>query len=183
VDALIGAKFCVHLASTAVIQQYWGLKYADDNSDAQWLAEMLRLNIYLKEERAVRDLMRKRMSLVQQSTANLLSIQGIYMRHLSYRLSNNKIKQLTCEQIAQEHTANTAQAVTATLNVMNCLRNEIKQIESALLVQVKLRSEFKSLSSIDGIGNTLALSIMLETGDIKRFNKLGNYALYRRSAL
>jgi transposase len=126
VDALIGVKFCVHLANTAAIQQYSGLKYADDNSDAQWLAEMLRLNIlpegyiYPKEERAVRDLMRKRMSLVQQSTANLLSIQGIYMRHLSYRLSNNKIKQLTCEQIAQDHTANTAQVITATLNVMNC---------------------------------------------------------------
>jgi transposase len=93
---------------------------------------MLRLNIlpegyiYPKEERAVRDLMRKRMSLAQQSTANLLSIQGIYMRHLSSRLSNNKKKQLTCEQIAQDHTANTAQAVTATLNVMNCLKNEIK---------------------------------------------------------
>ena len=98
VDALIGTKFCVHLANTAAIQQYSGLKYADDNSDAQWLAEMLRLNIlpegyiYPKEERAVRDLMRKRMSLLQQSTANLLSIQGIYMRHLSYRLSNNKNK-------------------------------------------------------------------------------------------
>jgi transposase len=186
VDALIGAKFCVHLANTAAIQQYSGLKYADDNSDAQWLAEMLRLNIlpegyiYPEEERAVRDLMRKRMSLVQQSTANLLSIQGIYMRHLSYRLSNNKIKQLTCEQIAQDHTANTAQVITATLNVMNCLKNEIKQIESALLVQVKLRSEFKSLSSIDGIGNILALTIMLETGDIKCFNKPGNYASYCR---
>ncbi|AGH45415.1 hypothetical protein [Paraglaciecola psychrophila] len=82
-DALIGANFCVHLANTAAIQQYSSLKYADDNSDAQWLAEMLRLNIlpegyiYPKEERAVRDLMRKRMSLVQQSTVNLLSIQGI----------------------------------------------------------------------------------------------------------
>jgi hypothetical protein len=38
------------------------------------------------------------------------------MCHLNYRLSNNKIKQLTCEQIAQDHIANTAQAVTAILN-------------------------------------------------------------------
>jgi transposase len=35
VDALIGAKFCAHLANTAAIQQYSGVKYADDNSDAQ----------------------------------------------------------------------------------------------------------------------------------------------------
>jgi hypothetical protein len=48
---------------------------------------------------------------------------------------------------------NTAQAMTATLNVMNYLKSEIKHIESALLVQVKLRSEFTSLSSIEDIGN------------------------------
>ncbi len=70
---------------------------------------------------------------------------------------------------------NTAQAMTATLNVMNYLKSEIKHIESALLVQVKLRSEFTSLSSIEDIGNILALTIMLETGDVKRFNKPGNF--------
>lgn len=187
VDALMDAKFCVHLANTAAIQQYSGLKYADDNSDAQWLAEMLRLNIlpegyiYPKEERTARDLMRKRMQLVQHSTANLLSIQGMYMRHLSYKLSNNTIKKLTSEQVAHDHVAtNTAQAVTANLNVMNCLKVEIKKIEQMLLAQVKLKSEFQLLRSIDSIGNILALTIMLETGDINRFSKAGNYASYCR---
>ena len=106
VDALIENGYCVHLANTTAIQQYSGLKHADDNSDASWLAEMLRLNIlpigyvYPIDERTVRDLLRKRMQLVQQSTKNLLSIQGIYMRHLSYKLSNNKVKQLTKLKIA-----------------------------------------------------------------------------------
>ena len=45
VDALIDNDYCVHLANTTAIQQYSGLKHADDNSDASWLAEMLRLNI------------------------------------------------------------------------------------------------------------------------------------------
>ena len=187
VDALMDAGFTVHLANTTAIQQYSRLKYADDNSDAQWLAEMLRLGIlpegyiYPKEERTARDLMRKRMQLVQQATANLLSIQGMYMRHLSYKLSNNKIKQLTSEKIAQDYEAvNIIQAVTANLNVMNCLKKEVKQIETALSTQVKLRIEFQLLSSIDGIGLILALTIMLETGDIKRFNKPGNYASYCR---
>jgi transposase len=82
---------------------------------------------------------------------------------------------------AQDHSAtNTVQAITATLNVMNCLKKEIKQIEAGLLAQVKLRSDFQLLSSIDGIGNILALTIMLEIGDINRFNKPGNYASYCR---
>ena len=51
----------VHLANTAAIQQYEGLKYTDDHSDARWLAHILRLGvlpqgyIYPKPERGVRE--------------------------------------------------------------------------------------------------------------------------------
>ena len=100
VDGLMEAGFKVHLANTAAIQQYSGLKHGDDDSDANWLATMLRLDIlptgyiYPKEQRMIRDLLRKRLQLVQQKTKNLLSIQGLYDRHLNTRLNNNKIKQL-----------------------------------------------------------------------------------------
>ncbi len=65
VDGLMAAGYQVRLANTAAIQQYTGLKYADDDSDARWLAHLLRLGvlpqgyIYPKEKRAVRDLARK----------------------------------------------------------------------------------------------------------------------------
>lgn len=187
VDALMGAGFRVHLANTTAIQQYSGLKYADDNSDADWLAEMLRLGIlpegyiYPKQLRTVRDLMRKRMQLVQQCTSNLLSIQGLYMRHLNYKLSNHTIKKLDTEKVEEHFNAvNVAQAVNCNLVVMNCLKEQIKHIERSLLKQVKLRQEFQCLLSINGIGNILALTIMLETGDLKRFDKVGNYASYCR---
>jgi hypothetical protein len=64
------------LANTAAIVQYEGLKYADDDSDARWLAKLLRLGllpegyIYPKAERPVRDLLRRRSKLVQQHGAN-----------------------------------------------------------------------------------------------------------------
>ena len=45
VDGLMEAGYRVHLANPAAIKQYTGLKYSDDNSDALWLAEMLRLSI------------------------------------------------------------------------------------------------------------------------------------------
>ena len=81
VDGLMDKGHQIHLANTAAIQQYEGLKHTDDTSDARWLAHILRLGIlpegyiYPKEERAVRDLLRKRGQLVRQRTANLLSIQ------------------------------------------------------------------------------------------------------------
>ncbi|GFO56766.1 hypothetical protein GMSM_37730 [Geomonas sp. Red276] len=66
VDGLMAAGFAVHLANPSAIQKYKGLKHADDKHDAFWLAEMLRLDIlpegyiYPKEERPIRDLLRKR---------------------------------------------------------------------------------------------------------------------------
>ena len=45
VDTLMGAGYRVHLANPAAIQQYSGLKHADDKHDAFWLAQMLRLGI------------------------------------------------------------------------------------------------------------------------------------------
>jgi transposase len=86
VDGLMEAGFKVHLANTAAIQQYSGLKHGDDDSDANWLANMLRLSIlptgyiYPKIARMQRDLLRKRMQLVQQKTQNMLSIPGKVFR-------------------------------------------------------------------------------------------------------
>jgi hypothetical protein len=87
VDGLMEASYRVHLANPAAIQQYHGLKYTDDHSDARWLAHLLRLGvlpegyIYPKAERAVRDLLRKRTHLVRQHTANILSVQNILARN------------------------------------------------------------------------------------------------------
>jgi transposase len=76
VDGLMEQGYKVHLANTAAIQQYNGLKYTDDNSDARWLAHLLRLGvlpegyIYPKQERAVRDLQRA-------IEGNLLPLRGV----------------------------------------------------------------------------------------------------------
>ena len=45
VDGLKAASYAVKLANPSAMQQYAGLKYSDDRSDARWLAEMLRLGI------------------------------------------------------------------------------------------------------------------------------------------
>ena len=187
VDGLMDAGFEVRLANTAAIQQYSGLKHGDDDSDANWLANMLRLDIlpegyiYPKEERMLRDLLRKRLQLVQQKTQHLLSIQGFYDRHLNRRLNSNKIKRLSMEQLSEDFPdANICMAVNGNLAILQCLTVQIKTIEASLKQQLKLRDEFINLTSIEGIGLILALTIMLETGSISRFEKVGNYASYCR---
>src|SRR5207247_10024844 len=95
------AGYRVHLANPGGLQQYSGLKYTDDQSDARWLAHLLRLGvlpegyIYPKAARAVRDLLRKRAHLVRQHTANVLSVQNIMARNTGARFSVKPIQALT----------------------------------------------------------------------------------------
>ena len=81
VDGLIEAGYRVHLANPGAMQPYTGLKFADDRSDARWLAHMLRLGvlpegyIYPREQRALLDLLRKRGRMVQQRTAETKTLR------------------------------------------------------------------------------------------------------------
>jgi transposase len=99
VDGLMEADYRVHLANPAAMQQYSGLKYTDDYSDARWLAHWLRLGvlpegyIYPKAARAVRDALRKRSHLVRQQTANVLSLQHIIVRNTGVRLSAKRMNE------------------------------------------------------------------------------------------
>ncbi|MFZ3063053.1 MAG: transposase, partial [Actinomycetota bacterium] len=71
VDKLMERGYAVHLANPSAIKKYTGLKHCDDQDDAFWLAEMLKLDIlpegyiYPKEARPIRDLLRKRGHLVR----------------------------------------------------------------------------------------------------------------------
>jgi len=187
VDGLMDAGYVVHLANTAAIKQYEGLKYTDDDSDAAWLAKLLRLKllpegyIYPREERAVRDLLRKRAQLVHQKTSNILSIQNLIARNTGMGISANNIKKLTDEAVdALLPVEDLALAVKANVSVLTCLRQQIKQIERVVRDRVKVKPPFAYLQTTDGIGLILSLTIMLETGDVRRFDGVGNFASYCR---
>ncbi len=186
VDGLMDSDFRLHLANTTAMQQYSGLKYSDDTTDSFWLANMLRLNIlpegwYPKELRAVRDLSRKRIQLVQHRTAFLLSIKGMISNCTGIMRSRKDLKNLSSADIEEiftnPHQVTSAQSLN---EVVGFIRVQIEKIEKAVLEEVKLRPEFKKLLTVTGIGNILALTIMLETGDINRFAEVGDYSSYCR---
>ena len=187
VDGFMAAGHRVHLANTTAIEQYKGLKHTDDESDARWLAHLLRLGIlpegysYPKEERAVRDLLRKRSQLVRQRTTNLLSIQNLLTRNTGSSLSGHRIKQLTVAEVEQLlPQAELALAVKSNLAVLQCLEEQIESIEEVVLAQLKLRKGFQPLLTVSGIGQILGMTIMLETGEIGRFTTVGDFASYCR---
>ncbi len=187
VDGLQEAGYKLHLVNTAAIKQYEGLKYSDDKRDAFHLAHLLRLGIlptgyiYPKEERAIRDLLRKRLQLVQQRTAQILSIQNQITRNTGRQLKANEVKKLTTSTVKDRiKNKNIQQAILSNVTVMNVLTSKIESLEKQVLEQVEVKEAFKKLLQITGIGPIIALTIMLETGDINRFNKVGNYSSYCR---
>jgi len=187
VDGLMEQGYKVHLANTAAIQQYNGLKYTDDNSDARWLAHILRLGvlpegyIYPRETRPVRDLLRKRSQLVRQRTTNLLSIQNLVTRNTGSSLSAKQIKGLDVHQVDELlPDRDLALAVKANLSVLCSADEQTEILERTVIERVQLRPQFCFLKTVPGIGKILALTIMLETGDIGRFASVGNFASYCR---
>jgi transposase len=188
VDGLMENGYKVHLANTNAIQQYKGLKHSDDRSDARWLAQMLRLGIlpegyvYPKQNRGVRDLLRKRMRLVQHRTAHILSIKGILARHLGRNFSSNHIANLMggdeLDSLLKDPCVTLA--AKSSLSIVRSLNLEIHRIEKVAQSLVKLRPEYKGLLSVTGIGPIIASVISLETGDIRRFENVGNFSSYCR---
>jgi transposase len=185
VDGLMDQGHRVHLANTAAIQQYEGLKYTDDHSDARWLAHLLRLGvlpegyIYPKAERPVRDLLRKRSQMVRQRTTNLLSIQNLLTRNTGSSLSAKRVKGLDVQKVDELlPDSDLALAVKANLSVLSSADQQVELLEQIVTQRVKLRPQFSFLKTVPGIGEILALTIMLETGDIGRFCTVGNFASY-----
>jgi len=187
VDGLADADYQVHLANPGGIKKYEGLKYSGDFADAAYLAHLLRLGllaegyIYPKEGRAARDLSRKRMQLVRYQTAQILSIESILVRQTGTRMKCEAVKRLTAEQVDElGFVPDVALALESNRAVSQVLQQQIETLEKRLKERVKLKPEYRLLKSVPGIGETLATTIMLETGSIARFAEVGNFSSYCR---
>ena len=186
VDGLMEAGFPVHLAHTGAMPQYAGLKYTNDFSDARHLAHLLRLGIlptgyiYPKEERALRDLLRRRLLLVRQKTLHHMSLQSMIARHSGQRLCANEIKALETKQLADFLPPPILQGGQITHQARCWMDTAIKRIERELQKRVQPRMDYQLLQSIPGVGPALGTTIALETGTIQRFSGPGNYASYAR---
>jgi transposase len=187
VDGLQEAGYKVHLANTVAIKKYEGLKHSGDETDARYLAHLLRLGILPtgtilpKEQRAVRDLARKRMQLVRSRTTHILAIENITARQFGARMNSNQVKKLTNDEIDKMPLhADVALALKANLAVITAVNTQIDLLEKHLQEIITERSAYGLLISVPGIGKILATTILLETGPIERFTDVGNFASYAR---
>jgi len=186
VDGLMDAGYCLKLVNTAKARQYEGLKHTDDRYDAFWLAQQMRLGIlptgyiYPKAERAVRDLLRVRRRLVRQRTTHVLSTQCTLWRHTGIKPSAKMIvgeKQTPWPRLPNTSDELGVEARRAAINVLSI---QIERIERTVLKALKPRADYKALLTVSGIGEVIAWTILLESGDLKRFKDVGHFASYAR---
>jgi transposase len=188
VDMLMEEGYQVHLANPSAIQRYSGMKHADDKHDAFWLAEMLRLGIlpegyiYPKEERPVRDLLRKRAHLVRLRTSLVNSLQNILSRNLGLSVVANEVKRLREDRITPllGESEDLAMAGRVSKETIDFFTHQIRRIEAMVEKRMLLKEGYRYLLTLPGVGKILALTIMLETGPIVRFETVGDYVSYCR---
>jgi len=186
VDGLQRLNYDVKLANPAKMQENIGLKYANDKTDARFIARQLTMDvlpegyIYPAETRGVRDILRRRMRLVHARTSEWLSLGSLVARHTGQDMG---ITELTSCEIGklladQPHALNMAQASFRHIEFLN---REILALEKIVRAEMPDSATYRLLLTVPGIGPILAWTILLETGPISRFRDAGHYASYCRA--
>jgi transposase len=118
---------------------------------------------------------------VRQRTRQVLSIENLVARNTGRALSGHEVKRLTLEAVEKlVPDRRLALAVGSSLVMVQTLDDLICLLEKQVLEAVRLEPAFQPLLSVPGVGRVLALTIMLETGDIRRFPGVGHFASYCR---
>ena len=187
VDGLRAQGYPIDLANPARIEQYSGLKHADDKDDAYHLAELQRLKIlpkahvYDPQLRPVRDLLRRRSGLVHQRTSLLLSFKSLHARTTGRPLTLSEVKQMEPKQAPKlyEHPANQLIAQVQAEHIQ-ALAGSIGRIEKAVLGCAREIPLYEKLLTLPGVGKILGMTITMEVGQVSRFQTDGDFASYCR---
>jgi transposase len=188
VDGLRAQDYPIDLANPAQIEQYSGIKHADDKHDAFHLAELQRLNIlpkahvYDAQLRPMRDLLRRRTNLVHQRTGLFLSFKSLYARTTGQPMPLKTLKSMEPKEAKDlyEHPANQLIAQVQ-LEHIEALDRSICRIEKVVLACARALPLYEKLLTLPGIGKILGMTITMEVGDIARFKTDGDFASYCRA--
>jgi transposase len=111
----------------------------------------------------------------------VLAVENMLSRPTGAGMRSYAVQRLTAQAVESfGFHQDVGRAMCANVAVIQTLNREIAKVEQRLHQCVRLRPEFSLLTSVPGIGPTLATLIMLEVGTIERFAAVGNFASYAR---
>jgi transposase len=166
-----------------------GAKVKNDRVDSRKIAVLLKgglmplAYVYPATMRATRDLMRRRLHFVRHRGQLLAHIQ---MTHHQYNLASpgKRISYRSNRDGIGEgfEDVSTRESIAADLALVDHYEVVIGELELSVLRQARGHdpNTFQLLRSLPGIGKILALTILYEIHDIRRFEKVQDFASYSR---
>jgi len=178
VDALLAAKFEVHLAHPYGMKAMRKRKRVKtDWRDAYELASLLRLGslpegyISPPELRELRELVRHRQQLVKLATSLKAGVRALLAKH-NIRLAARQLEGQGAQAVMDSLQLPGTYAVrlAAQRRLLMALQAEIDATEVELVRRLKDHPGYRRLLTIGGVGPTLAAIFIAEIGDISRFH-------------
>ena len=177
VDALLAAKFEVHLAHPYGMKALRKRKRVKtDSRDAYELANLMRLGslpeayICPPDLRELRELVRHRRQLVKLSTSVKAGIRALLAKH-NIRLAASDLDgdQAVVLMDALDLPGTYAQRLASQRRLLMVLADEVSSVEVEMDRRLKHHPGYRKLLTIKGIGPILAAVFVVEIGDVSRF--------------
>jgi transposase len=166
-----------------------GGKTKNDKIDSQKIAAMLRggmlpiAHAYPQQHRSTRDLLRRRMYLMHQRSELLVHIQNTNTQYnlpgIEKRIGSRSNRTSLAEHF-QEPMVRVS--IEADIAMLDRLHEVLLRLERTVLAQARESDPvaLQLLRSIPGVGKILALVILYEIEDIRRFEQVGRFISYAR---
>jgi transposase len=166
-----------------------GSKTKNDRIDSEKIAQLLRVGllppayVYPAEMRATRDLLRRRSYLVRRRSEALTHVQLIGWQY-QHDAPTGKLRYASNRAAVLDRVddACVRRTLQVDLDLAEHLDQQINELETFLTAQAKGHDlpTFYRLRSIPGVGKVLALTLLYEIGDIRRFETVGGFLSYAR---
>jgi transposase len=166
-----------------------GTKAKNDKLDSEKIAHLLRTGLlpqaylYPAEMRATRDLLRRRGHLVRRRAEALTHVQIIHGQY-NVAAATGKLRYAANRAGVLDRFADEAvrRTVGVDLALAEHLDGQIAELEAYLAAQAKVHdlANYYRPRAIPGVGKVLALTILYEVGDIRRFDDAGQFLSYAR---
>jgi len=189
-DACLDAGIEFVLGHALYMSAIHGFKTKNDKTDSMQLAHLLRSNlippayVYPRQKRAVRGLLRKRISFVWKRSEILtcLSMGVMSMGHAPLNSTNKtrdqwlgELKEVYAEPIDKV-------SLEASMHMVDHFDITIEKLDQTIAGHTRSNylAEYNTLKTVPGIGRMLALVILYEIDDINRFSSVQDFLSYCR---
>jgi len=187
IDGLQAEGFDVVLAHTLGLYLITGAKVKTDRRDAYALAKLLLVGavpaayIYPAETRPVRDLLRRRLHLVQVRAGEYGSLRRLLLRQGILSSKQQEIKTATETELEQwfAHPLVRLHA-SQELRRIELYSQQIAELEKTILGLAQTDQSYQLLLKLPGVGQTIALTILYEAGELSRFANVKVFSSYCR---